>query len=229
MAAGAPRQREGANKATRRLIYIPIVHTQADLGALRETAARRSQLQLGQRGWQRKVRAIEQIWTEVEQVLGGLKLSYDKVRLYQDGLPVCGREAAVVAELAHSGSRNHQILRDLMAKGATLMGTESWELLQEEYRLARESLAAARPCRSCRPSRPSRPSRQPAGAPAPPSSGGDELLDRRDRFIARRINETLKEGETGILFLGMLHAIEKYLSPDIQVMYPCRSPHWPRG
>jgi len=210
MAAAAPRQTNRVNRVfARRLLYIPIVHTQADMGALRHSIARAARMKLGQRGWQRKVRAVEQIWMEIERVIRGLKLPYGQVRLYQDGLPVCGREEAIVAELARAGSRNHQILLDLMARGATLMGTEAWELLKEEYRLAQESLA----------------SQSGAGTPAPPAArsaaAGESILEQRDRFIARRINETLKEGETGILFLGMLHSVERHLSQDIQVIYPC--------
>jgi hypothetical protein len=210
MAAAAPRQTNRVNRVlARRLLYIPIVHTQADMGALRHSIARAARMKLGQRGWQRRVRAVEQIWMEIERVIRGLKLPYGQVRLYQDGLPVCGREEALVAELARAGSRNHQILLDLMARGATLMGTEAWELLKEEYQLAQESLA----------------SQSGAGSPAPPAArsapAGESILEQRDRFIARRINETLKEGETGILFLGMLHSVERHLSQDIQVIYPC--------
>jgi hypothetical protein len=46
------------------------------------------------------------------------------------------------------------------------------------------------------------------------------LLAQRDQFIARRINDTLKAGETGILFLGLLHAVERYLDRDIRVIRP---------
>ena len=187
-----------------------MVHTQADLGALREAVAREAQRRLGPRGWQHKVRAMEQVWTEIERVLKGLKLSYDQVRLYQDGLPVCGREAAIVAELARAGSRNHQILESLMAKGATLMGTESWDLLQEEYRLARESLASPSPTGAAAP------------AAARPPGESLEVLKLRDRFMAQRINGTLNEGETGILFVGRLHAVDRHLDQDIRVIYPCR-------
>jgi hypothetical protein len=48
------------------------------------------------------------------------------------------------------------------------------------------------------------------------------LLQRRDQFIGQRIHETLKNGETGILFLGMLHQLEQYLAPNVKVTYPLR-------
>ena len=42
--------------------------------------------------------------------------------------------------------------------------------------------------------------------------------------MAQRINDTLKDGETGILFLGMLHSVERYLHPDVKVIYPLHRP-----
>jgi hypothetical protein len=48
----------------------------------------------------------------------------------------------------------------------------------------------------------------------------DSLLKRRDQFIADRINDTLCPGETGILFLGMLHSLRHLLDEQIKVVYP---------
>ena len=45
-----------------------------------------------------------------------------------------------------------------------------------------------------------------------------DLFDRRDRFIAQRIDKTLQAGETGILFLGALHHAAAMLPDTIQVM-----------
>jgi len=132
------------------------------------------------------------------------------VRLYQDGLPVCGREAEIVADLAQKGSRNHQLLLRLMAQGAILMGTESGELLLQEYQLARQALTSRTP--------------RAAELAARRRSRGEALLEQRDRFIARRIHETLQKGEAGLLFVGMLHAVERFLPKDIKVVYPCRRP-----
>jgi hypothetical protein len=52
----------------------------------------------------------------------------------------------------------------------------------------------------------------------------DRLLKERDRHIAQRINTTLGAGETGILFLGMLHNLEGLLDQDIRVIYPISKP-----
>jgi hypothetical protein len=195
---------------SRTLIYLPIVHTQSDMGALQESVARATLEKMGRAGLARKTAAIDKIWTEIEAAIEPLPLSFDRVRLYQDGLPVCGREAEIVTELAQAGSRNHQLLLRLMAQGAVLMGTESGDLLVQEYQLARQSLTT-RPPRA-------------AGMAASRRALSEALLQRRDQFMAQRINDTLKYGETGILFLGMLHSLERYLNPDVKVIYPLHRP-----
>jgi len=207
-----PILRQGlAGNHSRTLIYFPIVHTQADMGALQKSVARATLDKSGRAGLARKTAAIDQIWTEIEAAIDALALSFDRVRLYQDGLPVCGREAEIVTELAQAGSRNHQLLLRLMAQGAVLMGTEEGDLLVQEYQLARQSLTT-RPPRA-------------AAVAASRRALSEALLQRRDQFMARRINETLKNGETGILFLGMLHSLERHLHPDVLVIYPLRGSH----
>jgi hypothetical protein len=195
---------------SRTLIYLPIIHTQADMGALKESVARATLEKMGRAGLSHKTAAIDKVWTEIERGIDALALSFDRVRLYQDGLPVCGREGEIVTELAQAGSRNHQLLLRLMARGAVLMGTESADLLVQEYQLAKQSLTA-RPPRA-------------AGVTAPRRALSDALLKRRDQFIAQRINDTLKPGETGILFLGMFHSLERYLHQDVEVIYPLHRP-----
>jgi hypothetical protein len=191
---------------SRTLISIPIIHTPEDMGAFSPAIAQATLRKLGRPGLQRKLRAVAEAWQEIEAAIRSLDLDYSKVRLYQDGLPVCGREPEIVAAMARAGSRNHLLLQELLSKGATLMGTESGDLLQEEYQLAQESL---------------KPTTR-AAVLARRRVRGEDLLKRRDRFIGQRLNETLQPGETGLLFLGMLHAVEQYLAPDIQVIYPLR-------
>ncbi|MCL4500457.1 MAG: hypothetical protein M1438_01210 [Deltaproteobacteria bacterium] len=195
---------------SRRLIYLPIVHTQEDMGALKEPVVRATMARLGRAGLRRHLAAIEKIWSEIEDFIDSLALSFDRVRLYQDGLPICGREAEIVTELARAGNRNHRMLLRLMNRGAVLMGTESSDLLVQEYQMAKQSFTG-RPPRS-------------AGVAAQRRDQSASLLRRRDQFIAQRINETLKPGETGILFLGMLHSLWRYLPKNIEVIYPLHRP-----
>jgi hypothetical protein len=166
---------------------------------------------LGLKGWERNVSLIDGIWTQIEQTIDSWPLSYEKVRLYQDGLPVCGREVEIVAELARAGSRNHQLLLRLKGRGATLMGTESADLLVQEYHLIKRTLAANGSAQAAR-----REARQ--------QESSRSLLKRRDQAIAERINRTLCRGEIGLLFLGMLHSLEGGLAQDIQVAHPLYPP-----
>ncbi len=146
---------------------------------------------------------VDEMWQEIEQTVESLTIVPGKVRVYQDGLPVCGHEKQIVSDLAQAGSRNHKLLLRLENRGAILMGTESPELLLEEYRLATTSVTSMTSAGARR--------HQQASA---------ALLEKRDRDISRRIDTTLATGETGILFLGMLHNVQAYLAPDIQVLYP---------
>ena len=44
------------------------------------------------------------------------------------------------------------------------------------------------------------------------------MLKERDGYIARRIDETLREGESGVLFIGAYHDIASKLPEDIHVV-----------
>lgn len=159
---------------------------------------------LGPAAQAQNLAAIDALWSRIEAAVEQLPVEQDVVRLYQDGLPVCGRELEIASELATSGNRNFELLLKLQARGAILMGTESGELLVKEYRYATRAIARA------------------SGKIARSHSLEEQnrLLEQRDRFIAGRIDTTLGPRETGILFLGMLHAVPRYLKPDIAVHYP---------
>jgi hypothetical protein len=43
------------------------------------------------------------------------------------------------------------------------------------------------------------------------------LLDERDSYIARRVDTTLDEDQTGLLFVGAAHHVEKKLPRDIML------------
>ncbi|MBK1706837.1 hypothetical protein [Halochromatium glycolicum] len=204
------------------LIYLPVIHTAEDLGgltgAVAEVAADRVTATAAGRGagdaaQQKRAQGeaarqerIKQVWDQIEKVITALPVGSSGWRLYQDGLPICGREAAIVDELAAGGSRNHQLLQQLIGHGAELMGTEPPDLLVEEYLLQKEKLNASGPEQSTL------------------LMASVDLLNRRDAAIGERINQTLQDGEVGILFIGLLHDVETYLNPDIKLRYPIGKP-----
>ena len=197
--------------ASRTLLYIPIIHSQADMGALSESIRKVTLQKLGERVWRQKVNLVKHFWSDVENILHKLTLSYAQTRVYQDGLPVCGKELEIITELAKKGSPNHQILVRLMEKGATILGTESAELLIEEYHLIKRVLKTGDV-------------KDAIAIEARQKAASDLLLKKRDEFIAARIDQTLQPGETGLLFLGLLHNPAVLLPEDIHVHYPLNRP-----
>lgn len=192
------------------MIYIPVVHTQADLGVLGQSMQRAHHTTQESDSQQRRTTVINQIWSDIESAITRLELDYGGVRLYQDSLPVCGHELDIVEELAAKGSRNHQLLLRMTRNGATLMGTESSELLIKEYEHYKHILENDYPMDK-------------AGADTRETSA-DSLLHARDRYIGRRVNQTLRKGDTGVLFLGVFHSPEPFFEQDIQLIYPIGKP-----
>ena len=107
-------------------------------------------------------------------------------------------------ELAGKGGRNHQLLVELMERGAILMGTEDPALMVAEYRRIQKLLHAAE-------------RHAPDSIVETLRQEGDAILRGRDAFIAHRIDTTLQEGEMGILFLGLLHRVDELLAGRFEV------------
>jgi len=191
---------------SRRLIYVPIIHTMVDMGSKAEVLRQEYLRRFGVQHWERHRRVVEEIWDGIRARLLALDLPWERVRIYQDGLPVSGKELEIAQDVAARGSRNYQLVMELGRRGARLMGTESPELLTREYthlkRIGEAPTDAER-----------------EQAQRQYAAEGTEILKERDAFIARRIAETLREGEVGLLFLGMLHEVDRLLPEGIQVQF----------
>jgi hypothetical protein len=185
-----------------RVIHIPIVHNLADLGSLAESVRAHYLERFGPAVWQQRERTVEKLWGEIRRAIDALGLDYRQVRIYQDGLPVCGQEEQIVRALAAAGSLNHQLILELLRLGAGLAGTEDPQLLIREYQMQRRLMGAA-------------PGRGRSPAPSPAEAA--ELLAARDRFIAERIAATLGDGETGLLFVGAAHRLDALRAAGLAV------------
>lgn len=184
----------------RTLIVIPIIHTEQDMGSLLEQVKQEYVTRYGHEKWTEHLKSIDVVWSGIRRMIAALELPYASVRLYQDGLPHCGKEADIVKEVTARGSQNHQLLVELMAQGAQLMGTEDPDLLLQEYQLHQGALGGRQQSHE-----------------NPREDQSRRLLSRRDRFIAARINATLSSGEIGLLFLGLAHLVAPLLDADILV------------
>ncbi len=204
----------------RSLMILPIVHSRSDLGSLQIVVSQVKIAALGEREAEAVSRSIDEFWIHTRQALMAMQLDHSQVLLYQDGLPVVQNvalqiEKQIVNDLAKAGSANHQLVQWMMEQGAALVGTESPELLIQEYQAVRRSLANGYPGSSGH------------NLSSDTTDGQLTLLQQRDQFIASRIDSTLGSDQIGLLFIGMLHRVEDYLPPDIEVTYPVGKPSQP--
>lgn len=185
----------------KRVIHIPVVHTLADLGSLGESVRTRYVQRYGTAGWGERQRAVAEFWSDVRRAVEALQIDWPRARIYQDGLPVCGKEEQIVRELAAAGSVNHQLVLELIGKGASLVGTEDPELLLREYHLQRRGMESS------------------GGTDGPRASAAEaaDLLAARDDFIARRIDATLGSNAMGLLFLGAAHRLDALFALGVVV------------
>jgi hypothetical protein len=187
----------------RRLKYVPIIHTGVEMGSMHGTLKAEYIRKFGTQKWEEHNRIIEDFWQGIRKKIFDLKLDYQETRLYQDGLPVCGKEIAIVQELVKIGSHNHQILMELIRLGAKLEGTEDTNLLLEEYAYLKDTSAHL----------------DDPQAKKKYQRLARSLLQKRDSFIRQRIDKTLQEGESGLLFIGISHRVNEKLPKDIEIEY----------
>jgi hypothetical protein len=192
----------------RTLHIVPVIHTEADLGALAERVRATTDAALGEGAADKKAESVDKLWDAIETWCDALDVAPPGTRtraicrLYQDGLPVCGKEMPIARDLAAQGSRNHALLVALAQRGAVLMGTEDAELVLEEYQITKTALEHG---------------------DRPDEERLRDLLLRRDRAIAARIDQTLRPGEAAVCFVGMLHDVAEHLPLSIKTEAPFTS------
>lgn len=180
------------------MFYVPILHTEPELGTLAAKVGKAGQEILGTNRWQVHKKTVKCFWKQTAKVFG--KLDVSGFKIYQDSLPASGLLGLkIVRENAKSGSLNHKLILDLVKRGAKVVKTENGALLKEEYFLVKDLAEASN------------------------ILGGiiaylrlkrrqKRLLFQRDKFIAQRIDKTLEAGETGVAFLGANHEVVSILS-----------------
>lgn len=181
----------------RHLIIIPIVHTRADLGSLG------SRIPVDEGIEAQKT----QYWLRVFDYVRGLPFDFSTLKVYQDDLPNESKELIDLI-LDRAETNNYDILRWLRQQGADIVGTEDTELLIEEYNLRQGTLVTYSSEDEYVEARLQHAKRMP------------DLSNMRLAYIARRIKNTLPEGGTGILFIGLAHEVENLLEPEIEITEP---------
>jgi len=210
----------------RKLLIIPIVHNAADLGRLEHRLEQIKRATMPRERIEASRKQVARFWEELRVAIESWQLNFSKVVVYQDALPLApathvGLEIKIVKELASVGSANHQLLEWLHEHGASILGTESPELLVAEYSLVRKQLGMADDLSA---DHETPRNLETTSEIAEIAAQLNDLLNRRDQFIAARIDSTLEQDQIGILLMGMLHRVEKWLPEDIEVDFPIGQP-----
>jgi hypothetical protein len=139
-------------------------------------------------------------WNQVEDKIGALELKLGPVtRIYHEMVASGGDEG--IKTVQELNPKSFDIIKNRLDKGAQLEATEERELLSELMDWSR-CLAIGL---------------QSQNVFATAYHSYTEVSKKRNEYITRRIDETLKEDEIGILFMREGHEIQ--FPKDIQVFY----------
>ena len=188
-------------------MLIPIVHSEKEMGSLKSDISDMIDRKFGKEKRDQHRKDVALFWDNLRTIINAVLANLDgtAIRIYQDGIPIGGEIGAkLVAMGAQDGIPNHQIVLSIIEHGGVLEKTENPALLKEEYEIIkavvnaktdseREALSEKHKHRLY------------------------ELTIERDKYIAQRIEESLKDGQYGMLFIGATHNVAQYMNPDIDL------------
>lgn len=190
----------------RTLIYVPIIHSVADMGTLGADLRRKSATGVGEIKWQKHTETVNGYWDAIESYFENIDRHIPGIKIYQDGMFVDGEMALkFLSEGIKAGSINSKIVLRLIDRGAILLKTEDFKMVKDEYDGLQNILKAKTSIKKLMLLL-----RYKLSKPI--------FLVRRDQIIATTITTTLSEDETGILFIGAYHNVMKKLPKDITVI-----------
>ena len=186
------------------LIYVPIIHMSSDMGSLAKDLNTRGIADLGEELWKEHIKTVGTFWNELSYYFDSVDVF--GMKIYQDGMIAEGEVGQmIVQEGAKSGSKNYELVSELLKRGAILVKTEDFKLVKKE----RDRLIAITQAKSL-------PEKLIAFMKYKVTK--NRLLNKRDEYIAGRVGETLNQDETGIIFIGAYHNVKDRLPKDIRIM-----------
>ena len=187
----------------RKLYLVPIIHTRSDMGSISPVLSAISIKAYGEELWTKHQQTVVKFWDAISLFFKSLDVRDFKI--YQDGLITEGADGIrIIDEGARLGSVNYKIIAELLQRGAVLVKTEDINLVQKEYAYIK-NITSAKSAREIK------------SAATKYKLIQNQLLLDRDKFIAGTITNTLKNDETGILFIGAYHDIISKLPSDILI------------
>lgn len=188
----------------RRLLHVAVIHDEDDLGSAGKAVAERSIALAGERRWAEHAETVRAFWDHVARYLRAFPRA--SLKIYQEGLAADGTLGRRIVERAtQMGSRNYQLVLELLDGGAELRKTEEPDVLLRERQNLLLALEGERSAQ------------RGSGAREQYRAQRDALRAERDRRIAETIRASLREGELGVLFIGADHEVAALLPDDIAV------------
>ena len=143
---------------------------------------------------------FNQYWNQVENQMSALELKLGKIdKIYHELIPVSGEDG--VKTIKELNDKSYEIVKDRLDKGAQLEAIEEGELMTELMDWGR-CLAIGL---------------QNQKVLTQIYESYTEVSKKRNEYITRQIDETLKTDEIGVLFMREGHQIQ--FPQDIQVFY----------
>lgn len=174
------------------------------MGTIGTVLSNASAAALGKDLWDKHLKTISGFWESVSRFFNSLPVG--NLKVYQDGLVAAGEDGLkIINEGAGQGSINYQIIEGLLRRGAILIKTEDIALVRKEYGYIKKLTS-------------SKSSREIETAASRYRLAQRKLLEDRDNFIAGTIESTLKESDTGVLFIGAYHEVLSKLQSDIRIV-----------
>jgi len=179
----------------------------ADMGSIAKKVEEKGVASFGEEFWKGHRETISGFWDVISDYFDYIgACNRKKMKIYQDGM-IAEREVGkkIIEEGIKSGSKNYELVLRLVNRGAVLVKTEEFKLVKEEL----DRLLAITKAKS---------TSKKLFAFIKYKIIKNKLLKKRDKFISKRIDKTLKDDEVGILFLGAYHYIKNRLPKDIQII-----------
>jgi hypothetical protein len=97
----------------RKLLYVPIIHNEADLGSLAKGIEERARTVVGARSWQKHKEIVRLYWQVIANYWNGKDVA--GIKIFQDAMAADGELGEkIVKSLAQDGSINHQIIEQML-------------------------------------------------------------------------------------------------------------------
>ncbi len=173
------------------LYYVPMIHTPQELGILKDAFLDARMKMYGEKTTLAFLEEVKRYWHIVERRIERAGLYHPEIasqsHIFIDSLPHTEETLVmkIVQELILQKIPAYLISKILLENGATIHGTEDPDPLLQEHRYWKEI----------------------SQGKTPDPEKAQELLRRRDQYIAQRIISVVPDEDLAVLFMGRLHDV----------------------